>query len=475
MMTRILVIDDDNDITILLKKFLTKHGYEVETTYSGSEGEKLLSSFNPDLIMSDYRLDDMDGEVLLKKIKEKNPDVPVIIMTGYSDLRTAVKVIRLGAFDYVTKPLMPDEILLNINKALSSRNAEPGQPNVSGKVRQTKAKGPVTYLFSNSLQSKTLERQISLVAPTNYSVIIYGESGVGKEGVARLIHEKSNRANKPFIAMDCGAMSKELAGSELFGHEKGAFTGALIQKTGYFELANGGTIFLDEVANLPYEVQTLLLRVIQERVMRRVGGTKEMDIDVRIIVASNELLAESVRKGKFREDLFHRMNEFTIEVMPLRQRKEDIMFFARYFLKETAEDLQKELVGFEPEVEEIFQDYPWYGNVRELKNVIKRSALLSNRKVDIKALPFEILNHSRLQFSSPETDLAENNHAHAQREVIDQPSKPKLKNAALQAEYEVILSALTKANFNKTKAAEILGIDRKTLYNKVKQMKMNEK
>ena len=475
MMNRILVIDDDNDINILLKKFLTKHGYEVETTYSGSEGEKLLSTFKPDLILSDYRLDDMDGEVLLTKIKEKNPDIPVIIMTGYSDLRTAVKVIRLGAFDYVTKPLMPDEILLNITKALSGKSEEPGQVNATGKARQTKAKGPAPYLFSNSLQSKTLERQISLVAPTNYSVIIYGESGVGKEGVARLIHEKSNRSGKAFIAMDCGAMSKELAGSELFGHEKGSFTGALIQKTGHFEMANGGTIFLDEVANPPYEVQTLLLRVIQERVMRRIGGTKEMDIDVRIIVASNEQLAESVRKGKFREDLFHRLNEFTIEVLPLRQRKEDIMFFAHYFLKETADDLQKELEGFDPEVEETFREYPWYGNVRELKNVIKRSALLSNNKVDIKALPFEILNHSRLQFSSPESDLAENNHGQAQHEVIEQPSKPRLKKAALQAEYEVILSALTKANFNKTKAAEILGIDRKTLYNKVKQMKVNEK
>jgi two-component system response regulator HydG len=474
MMDRILIIDDDNDINTLLKKFLTKHGYEVETTYSGSEGEKLVVSFKPDLIMSDYRLDDMDGEVLLTKIKEKNPDIPVIIMTGYSDLRTAVKVIRLGAFDYVTKPLMPDEILLNIRKALEQRDSTRGHASPSSGPRQAKIKNSSAYLFSDSPQSKTLERQISLVAPTNYSVIIYGESGAGKEGVARLIHDKSNRSNKAFVAMDCGAMSKELAGSELFGHEKGAFTGALIQKNGHFEMANGGTIFLDEVANLPYEVQTLLLRVIQERSMRRIGGTKEMDIDVRIIVASNEQLAESVRKGKFREDLFHRLNEFTIEVPPLRRRKEDILFFAHHFLKETANDLQKNLTGFEPEVEDIFREYPWYGNIRELRNVIKRSALLSNSRVDIKSLPFEILNHTHLQFS-PETDLAVSSEEHNLQTPLDQPSKPKLKKAALQAEYEVILSALAKANFNKTKAAEILGIDRKTLYNKVKQMKVNEK
>jgi two-component system response regulator HydG len=477
MMNRILVIDDDNDMNILLKKFLTKHGYEVETTFSGAEGEKLMGTFKPDLVMSDYRLDDMDGAVLLTKIKEKNPSVPVIIITGYSDLRTAVKVIRLGAFDYVTKPLVPDEILLNIRKALSEDSQDKNANNGSApSQKQGKAKNSNTqYLFSDSQQSKNLERQISLVAPTNYSVIIYGESGAGKEGVARLIHDQSNRSTKAFVAMDCGAMSKELAGSELFGHEKGAFTGALMQKTGHFEMANGGTIFLDEVANLPYEVQTLLLRVIQERTMRRIGGTKEMDIDVRIIVASNEQLMESVRKGKFREDLFHRLNEFTIEVPPLRKRKQDILFFARHFLKETAEDLQKPLTGLEPEVEEIFLNYPWYGNIRELRNVIRRAALLSNGNIDVKALPFEILNHGHLQFGLSEPETSEPREEKTPEPYQEQLSKPKLKKAALEAEYEVILSALTRANFNKSKAAEILGIDRKTLYNKMKQIKVNEK
>ena len=474
-MNRILVIDDDNDMNILLKKFLTKHGYEVETTFSGTEGEKLMGTFKPDLVMSDYRLDDMDGAVLLTKIKERNPNIPVIIITGYSDLRTAVKVIRLGAFDYVTKTLVPDEILMNIRKALSEDGQDKNQNGSAPGPKQARGKPTMQYLFSDSQQSKNLERQISLVAPTNYSVIIYGESGAGKEGVARLIHDKSQRSNKAFIAMDCGAMSKELAGSELFGHEKGAFTGAQIQKTGHFEMANGGTIFLDEVANLPYEVQTLLLRVIQERVMRRIGGTKEMEIDVRIIVASNEQLMESVRKGKFREDLFHRLNEFTIEVPPLRKRKQDILFFAQHFLKETAEDLQKNLTGLEPEVEDIFLNYPWYGNIRELRNVIRRSALLSNGKVDVKALPFEILNHGHLQFGLPETETSEPKEEHIPEPASDQFSKPKLKKAALEAEYEVILTALTKANFNKSKAAEILGIDRKTLYNKMKQMKVNEK
>jgi two-component system response regulator HydG len=475
-MNRILVIDDDNDMNILLKKFLTKHGYEVETTFSGTEGEKLMSTFKPDLVMSDYRLDDMDGAVLLTKIKEKNPEVPVIIITGYSDLRTAVKVIRLGAFDYVTKPLVPDEILLNIRKALSEDTQDKNQHGSAPSPKQTRVKSSsVQYLFSDSQQSKNLERQITLVAPTNYSVIIYGESGAGKEGVARLIHEKSSRNTKAFVAMDCGAISKELAGSELFGHEKGAFTGALMQKTGHFELANGGTIFLDEVANLPYEVQTLLLRVIQERAMRRIGGSKEMDIDVRIIVASNEQLLESVRKGKFREDLFHRLNEFTIEVLPLRKRKQDILFFANHFLKETAGDLQKPLMGFEAEVEDIFLNYPWYGNIRELRNVIRRSALLSNGMVDVKALPFEILNHGHLQFGLPDAETSDAKEEHTPEPNSDQPSKPKLKKAALEAEYEVILTALTKANFNKSKAAEILGIDRKTLYNKMKQMKVNEK
>ncbi len=485
-MNRILVIDDDQDIVNLLKRFLTKHGYEVETSFSGAQGEKMIDTFNPDLVMCDYRLDDMDGSVLLTKIKERKPDLPVIIITGYSDLRTAIKVVRLGAFDYITKPFIPDEILLNIKQALNQKNAPATGGGRSSKGNKANSS---SYLFSNSSHSRNLEQQISLVAPTNYSVIIYGESGAGKEGVAHMIHDRSNRSDKPFVAMDCGAISRELAGSELFGHEKGAFTGALNQKIGHFEMAEGGTLFLDEVANLPYEVQTLLLRVLQEKALRRLGNNKETSIDVRIIVASNEKLIDACKQGKFREDLYHRLNEFHIEVLPLRKRREDIIFFANNFLKQTALELGKEINGLEPEVENVFTNYPWPGNIRELKNVIKRAALLSSKNmVDIRALPFEILNHSKMEFEVEErNDHAEHNHNNHQFQPSfnnfsnsssnhnhnHQPasttefSKPQLKKAALEAEYEMILNALNKASFNKSKAATILGIDRKTLYNKM--------
>ena len=476
-MSKILVIDDDNDIIVLLKRFLTKHGYEVETAFTGASGEKLIESFKPDLVMCDYRLDDMDGGALLTKIKEMNPNLPVIIITGYSDLRTAVKVVRMGAFDYITKPFIPDEILYIINQALTQNGEE------TSSVRTTKTKNgnSYPYLFSNSAFSRHLQSQIALVAPTDYSVIIYGESGAGKEGIARLIHDKSKRSGKPFVAMDCGAISKDLAGSELFGHEKGSFTGAVGQKIGHFEMANGGTLFLDEVANLPYDTQTLLLRVLQEKVLRRIGGNKETATDVRIIVASNERLTEAIQRGKFREDLYHRLNEFGIELLPLRKRKEDIVFFANHFLAETSKELNKSLTGFEPEVDDIFLSYPWHGNVRELKNVIKRAALLSNGdKVSIKSLPFEILNHSQLEFNVSDNDSAQPNNDtvlhHPNSETPGSEfSKPKLKKAAMEAEYEMIMVALTKTNFNKSKAAEILGIDRKTLYNKMKQMRLAEK
>jgi two-component system response regulator HydG len=504
-MSRILVIDDDHDIVALLKRFLTKNGYEVESAFTGNQGEKMLDAFKPDLVMCDYRLDDMDGTTLLMKIKERNPNLPVIIITGYSDLRTAIKVVRMGAFDYITKPLIPDEILLNIKQALNQEEntyAQAGSPRAH---RINNANG--SYLFSNAPASKQLQTQIDLVAPTDYSVLVYGESGAGKEGVARLIHERSKRATKPFVAMDCGAISKDLAGSELFGHEKGSFTGALNQKIGHFEMADKGTLFLDEVANLPYEMQTLLLRVLQEKVLRRIGSNKEIDIDVRIIVASNERLTEAIARGKFREDLYHRLNEFSIEVQPLRNRKEDIMFFANHFLKSTAEELGKNVRGFDHEVESIFMNYPWYGNIRELKNVIKRSVLLSSGElINVKCLPFEILNFAKLEFNEPlererERDYTSeqqhnynsnnnyssnnytnnNNHSNTAAPTVQphvsapEPDKPQLKKAALEAEYEIILSALNKSNFNKSKAADMLGIDRKTLYNKMKQMKLLDK
>lgn len=496
-MAKILVIDDDRDITTLLQRFLTKNGYEVEIANTGKSGLAALEENAPDLLMCDYRLNDLNGSEILIKAKEIAPELPVIIITGYSDLRTAVNVIRLGAFDYVTKPLLPEEILHTVKKALAVKSEQKTEEeNITASsngvhgVHRVKS-GADEYLFNESPESEHLFRQIELVAPTNYNVIIYGESGSGKEGVARAIHKMSKRSNKPFVAMDCGALSKELAASELFGHEKGSFTGAIGQKKGQFEHANGGTLLLDEVANLPYDVQVMLLRTIQEKKMRRVGGNKEIDIDVRIVVASNERLSEAARSGKFREDLYHRFNEFSIDVPSLRNRKGDIMFFADKFLAHTARELNKTITGFSDEVKHIFVNYPWYGNLRELKNIIKRAALLADKgKIEVTGLPFELVNYAKLTFDESESaEAAKVEHPaiiDEQRPVVtpvdtdthitetvhhnEEHRTLNLKKAAQEAEYEAILDALKKAGFNKSKAAEILGIDRKTLYNKMKRI-----
>ncbi len=468
MSQKILIIEDDHDICQLLKRFLTKHGFTVLLAYNGKQGIATALDEKLDLILCDFRLGDLDGFEVLKRVKDVNPDLPFIMITGYSDIRMAVNVMKLGALDYVTKPLFPDEILLTIHKALNSDNVESKES--STKIKKSSIKEQ--YTFGNSAQSKSLVNQIELVAPTNYSVIIYGESGAGKEAVAQTIHMKSPRANQPFIAMDCGAISKELAGSELFGHEKGSFTGALNTKIGHFELANGGTLFLDEVSNLPYEVQSSLLRVVQERKVKRIGGTKEIGLDVRIIIASNENLADAYKKGKFREDLFHRFNEFSLDVPPLREREEDIMTYAYLFLKSANQELNRNITEFEDEVIEIFKKYPWYGNLRELKNVIKRSALLSEgNKIQVKALPFEIANFSKLQFPESNNEIVTESIIHpaiAQAHVEKKEESLNLKVAASEAEYELIMKVLKQVNFNKSKAAKLLFIDRKTLYNKMK-------
>jgi two-component system response regulator HydG len=491
-MQTILIIDDDRDMCLLLKRFLTRHNYEVLESYNGKKALELLETTEPSLVMCDFRLEDMEGNVLLGKIKEKYPHLPVIIITGYSDIKIAVEVMKMGAYDYITKPLFPDEILVTIKQALETASKETDgvspQRNTISESKSSdgpatsKEKGPVItvsgdYIFGDTPVFRQILQQIDLVAPTNYTVIIHGESGSGKEAIAQEIHKRSKRKNKPFVAIDCGALSKELAGSELFGHEKGSFTGALNQKIGSFELANTGTIFLDEVANLSYDIQISLLRVVQERKMRRVGGVKDIDLDVRIIIASNERLWDAVRRGKFREDLYHRFNEFSIDVPPLRQRPDDVMLFANHFLHQTNMELGKNIRRFSPEVENIFRTYVWYGNLRELRNVIKRATLLSDgEEIEATSLPFEISHFSKLQFDmQPEPVPVTNSNIPASyAEVSDSGSgrglsETTLKGASIDAEYEMILKALKKVNFNKSKAAKLLNIDRKTLYNKMKQ------
>ncbi|MBA2423130.1 MAG: sigma-54-dependent Fis family transcriptional regulator [Chitinophagales bacterium] len=461
-MARLLIIDDDVDICSLLTRFLLKHGYEVEAVHAGNRGLEKLAEHAFDLVLCDFRLQDTDGRELLKKIKSLYPKTSVIIITGYSDIKVAVEVMKLGAFDYVTKPLIPAEVLGLIQKALeiqedpeSKKSAVAVQVEEEADVNQEQE-----FMRSHRSESRSLYNQVEVVAPTNYSVILYGESGTGKEVIAQTIHNFSSRRDQPFVAMDCGALTRELAGSELFGHEKGAFTGAVNSKAGHFEMANGGTLFLDEVSNLPYDIQVALLRVIQERKFRRLGGMKEITVDVRIIVASNENLHDAYKKGKFREDLYHRFNEFSIYIPPLRMRKDDIMDFANFFLEKANRELEKLVEGFEKSVMEIFMNYYWPGNLRELRNIVRRAALLTDGgKVQVSALPFELENY-RLSSNYPNNSL-------------DRPnSETDLKAAAHEAEYETIRRVLEKVNYNKTKAARILNIDRKTLYNKIKNFNL---
>jgi two-component system response regulator HydG len=468
-MKRILIIDDDMDMCSLLGRFLQRKGYETDVAHNGSKGIAKAKDQPFDVVLCDFRLGDKEGREVLQEIKSANPQTIVIIITGYSDIKTAVDVIKQGAFDYITKPLIPDEVLNVINKALNQPEGEAIVSNLQHENGSTVKKKAVVvatdseFLVGQSSATKDLYRQIELVSPTPYSVILYGESGTGKEVVAKTIHNFSDRKGKPFVAMDCGTLSKELSGSELFGHVKGSFTGALNDKEGHFELANGGTLFLDEVANLSSEIQASLLRVIQERKFKRVGGTKEMNVDVRIIVASNENLQDSYRKGKFREDLYHRFNEFSINIPPLRSRREDIPLFADFFLRKACAELNKNIEDFDKEVIDLFMDYTWPGNLREFRNVIRRAALLTNGSlVNAATLPWEITNRS--SYSSVNGTEAQS----AKSATASSHNNLDLKNAATQAEYETIMNVLKQVNFNKTKAAELLKIDRKTLYNKLR-------
>jgi two-component system response regulator HydG len=457
-MKRVLIIDDDRDICLLLSKFLEKNGYETDLAFTAPSGIAKFREKNFDIVISDYRLGDKSGKDVLVEIKKIKSDAIVIIITGYSQIKTAVDIIKSGAYDYITKPLIPDEVLSILSNALNAQN-QAGTKIPPKPVSVQKGRISVNnneYIIGQSRSIREVYHQIDIVAPTDYSVIIYGETGTGKEVIARTIHEKSKRKKCPFVAIDCGTITNELAGSTLFGHVKGAFTGALFDKDGYFELANSGTIFLDEITNLSYETQAALLRVIQERKFEKVGGTKSNDLDIRIIVASNDSLQDAFQSGKFREDLYHRFNEFTINIPALRNRKEDIPLFADFFLQESNKEIGKQVEGFEPEVIEKFIQYSWPGNLREFRNIIRRSVLLcSSNMISVQTLPAEISNPG-LYKTEPSVQQSFSG------------VRKDLKDVSTKAEFETIMNVLREVNFNKSKAAEILNIDRKTLYNKIK-------
>lgn len=449
MKKKILIIDDDTYICNLLDNFLSGNGYNTDKAFSGATAIKKINENEYDLILCDYRLPDSDGMKILSLSKKKNLFTPIVIMTAYADIRMAVKLIKSGALDYVTKPIYPEEILQLLKRSFSGDSQ-----------RLTSETFEQQFISGESAQFKRILQDIQSISPTDVTVLIEGETGTGKEYIARAIHYKSKRKNKPFIAVDCGALPQDLANSELFGHIKGSFTGAIIDKRGYFEQAHSGTLFLDEIGNLSLENQLKMLRVLQEKAVSRLGDEKKITVDVRIIVATNDDLKENLKNNTFREDLYHRINVVRINLPPLRERKEDILLFANRFIEKSNIEFGKDVKGISDDVRKTLLEYPWYGNIRELENVIKRSVLLSSTDIlSTEALPEEIRTYMSGNMT---TDMLQK----------DMFSSLELKEATAIAEKEIIINALQETNYNKTQAAKLLNIDRKTLYNKLKQLEI---
>lgn len=443
MTQSILIVEDDLTFATMLKTWLGKKGYEVETASTNARARKLLTTRDFSLILSDLRLPDQDGIHLLSWLRDLQKATPVIIMTSYAEIQGAVLAMKEGAADYVSKPVQPDELLKKIKEAISQESKVVATPKESKENFATQ-----NFLEGESEAARQLYNYVNLVAPTQMSVLINGASGTGKEYVAHRIHQLSKRADKPFIAIDCGSIPKDLAASEFFGHVKGSFTGALTDKVGAFEEANGGTLFLDEIGNLSYEVQVQLLRALQERRIRRIGSTKEIEVDIRLVSATNENLKESISKGNFREDLYHRINEFTLRMPALKDRQEDIPLFANFFLDQANRELDRHLIGFDAAASEAMQNYSWPGNLRQLKNIVKRATLLAQGDfISIRELGDEILEHAT-------PDAQQMQHSFVLHDE--------------ETEKQRILNALQQTGNNKTKAAQLLGVDRKTLYNKLK-------
>lgn len=438
MSKKILIVDDDVAFGVMLKTWFQKNDWDADLVSTMEKAFQAVNSCQYELILSDLRLPDGDGIIFLTYLREKSILTPFIIMTGYADVQTAVNAIKLGAFDYLKKPIIPEVLQQKIELALKQEvaTAKPEKKTVQKRDISKIVKG-------NSPVIQRVYTHVALVAPTKMSVLILGESGTGKEYIARMIHEQSGRSSKPFIAVDCGSLSMELAPSELFGHKKGSFTSAIADKKGVFEEANGGTVFLDEVGNLPYEVQKQLLRALQEQKVRPVGSAQDINVDVRMIAATNEDLEKAIDEGRFRQDLYHRINEFSIEVPPLRERLEDMEEFAYYFLAQANDELGKDVKHISKEALDKLKEHRWDGNLRELRNVIRRATLFAeNQEIVADNLP--ILS-SRMHKLEETEDLAL------------QPGDEKSQ----------IIAVLKKARGNKTVAAKLLQIDRKTLYNKM--------
>ncbi len=452
-MERILIVDDDKDLRFTVSNILKDEGFKVTTAGSAGGAFKAIKNFAPHLVLLDIKLPGMDGIRILEEIKKVDKDLIVIMITGYGGIEEAVTSMKLGAFDYITKPFDNRELVFRIQKALQTRNLS---REIDSLKKMLKEKLIEEELFGKSPQIKRVLNQVKKVAPTELTVIIQGQSGTGKELIANLIHQKCKRAQKPFVAIDCGAIPVELAESELFGHEKGAFTGSNASKEGRFEQADGGTLFLDEITNLPDTIQMKLLRVIQVKKLQHIGGKKDIKIDVRIIIASNIDLYEAVKKGVFRKDLFYRLNEFRILLPSLKERSEDIPIMANYFLKEANNELNKKIKGFSPEAMKFMLNYHWPGNVRELRNLVRKGVLLTNSEYinSLDLSPEEIKAEETMDFNSYLFKGV------SYKEIIE------------KFERDLIKRTLEKANNNKTRAAKILKMHRKALYRKMKSLNL---
>ena len=455
-MRHILIVEDDIAFGTMLQTWLRRKGFEVDKATSVGAAVKLLVDMKSvDLVLSDLRLPDHDGLRLLAWMHEHSINAPFIVMTNYAEVQNAVLAMKSGAADYIAKPVQPDILLQKINDAMM-QNTQQSNATIqnsttqnaptahNSKLKTQNSEAAPRYIEGKSKASRQLYSYVELVAPTPMSVLILGASGTGKEYVAHRIHDLSQRHDRPFFALDCGAIPRDVAASEFFGHKKGAFTGADADKRGAFEIANGGTLFLDEVGNLSYEVQVQLLRALQERRIRPVGGTKEIDIDIRLVCATNENLEEAVSEGRFREDLYHRINEFTIYMPKLSERGSDLFLFADLFIRHANEELNRNVEGFDSGAAEMLASHSWPGNLRELNNVVKRAVLLTRGSqittAELTLAMGQIRTDNVLQLHDEDT------------------------------ERQRIITALQQTNGNKAKAARLLGVDRKTIYNKIEKL-----
>ncbi|MEW6739355.1 MAG: sigma-54-dependent transcriptional regulator [Nitrospirota bacterium] len=447
-MNKVLIVDDDKVIRLSLSEILRNNGFLPVDASSGKQALRFFEKENPSAVILDLKMPDMDGIEVLQELKRINPDVSIIIITAYGDVDTAVEAIKLGAYDFIVKPPKFDRLILTLKRAIEKSRLE-----MTVKWLNTAVEASLEWLLGKSYPIKKIIEQIHQVAQSDFSVIIQGETGTGKTTIASAIHNLSARATGPFITVDMGTIPETLVESELFGYEKGAFTGAEKSRKGFFEIANRGTILIDEVQNMSLHVQGKLLRAVEEKRIYPLGSTKPLEIDVRIIAATNSDIKQAVKEKKFREDLFFRLSEFVITLPPLRERVDDIPFFAQRFFIEACTELNKRMLGINDSAVGLLKQYPWPGNVRELKNVIRRAVLLSSNSV-IKA---EHLNFLIEDKQGEKSDLS----------LLSLKELSAI--AVRDVEKKAIKQALLITGGNKTKAASILQIDYKTLLTKIKE------